>query len=199
MHFHKKRYHAWLDLVFIWNLLGLWACQLSRCLCGYTDLQLNGSTAAPRFADSPELEALGGSDGPSSPSVGVIAAGAGRAEGGGASVGGTPSASGAGVGVLVGAKRAARRVAASPELEARGEPDGPSSPSVGVIAVGASRAVQLSRSPVGDGVVMLTGSNYGAPLESGSNVGDALISTDASGGGVLQRMTTQGSAALVSW
>ena len=98
-------------------------------------MQLNGSTAASRFADSPELEARGGSDGPSSPSVGVIAAGAGRAEGGGANVGGAPSASGTGVDVL-------------------------------------------------------TGSNYGAPLESGSNVGDALISTDASDGWVLPPMTS---------
>ena len=36
---------------------------------------------------------------------------------------------------------------------------------------------------------MLTGSKYGAPLESGSNVGDALISTDASDGGALLPMT----------
>jgi len=169
-----------------WNLLGLWACQLSRYNCGYTYLQLNGSTAAQRFAGSPELETRGGSDGLSFPSVGVIAAGAGRAEGGGAGVGDAPSDSGTGVDVLVGAKRAARRVAASPELEARGGPGGPSSPSVGVIGVGASRAVQLSRWPVGDGVVLQrAGSNHGAPLESDSNVGDALISTDASDGGVL--------------
>ena len=40
-----------------------------------------------------------------------------------------------------------------------------------------------------DGVV-LQRSNYGAPLESDSNVGDALISTDASGGGVIQPMTS---------
>ena len=50
--------------------------------------------------------------------------------------------------------------------------------------------------PVGDEVVLQRAdSNHGAPLESDSNVCDALISTDASGGGVLKHMTTQGSAA----
>ena len=42
-HYHKKHYHKWLDLVFIvLSLLGLCACQVSRCLCGCTYLQLNG-------------------------------------------------------------------------------------------------------------------------------------------------------------
>ena len=51
-----------------------------------------------------------------------------------------------GVGVLVGAKCAARRSAASPELEARGGSDGSSSPSVGVVAAGAGRAEGLGLS-----------------------------------------------------
>lgn len=53
-HHHKKHSHTWLDLVStVWSLLGLWTCQSSCCLCGYSYLQLNGSTAKPIHSLSP--------------------------------------------------------------------------------------------------------------------------------------------------
>ena len=140
-------------------------------------LQLNGSTAAPRFADSPELEARGGSDGPSFPSVGVIgelsAVGVNSRE---------PSA--------VENANANFREGSVVENANSGTNGREASGADGIINgcalasrvydVTSGRSMQLSRSPVGGGGVMLTGFKYGAPLESGSNVGDALISTDAS-------------------
>ena len=52
-------------------------------------------------------------------------------------------------------------------------------------------AVQLSRWPVGDGVVLQRADfNSGVPLEADSSVGDALTSADASDGVVLQPTTS---------
>ena len=246
---------TWLNLVFIWSLLGLCTWQLSQYLCGYTYLQLSGSTATPR---------------PGTSRPGIASNHMEQRPAGGANAGGDPSAVGTDGGVLGGANvRVAdevvdkladilpvmvdvdgqqftdrAQVEASPvivlrvslliELTERASPV--TVPQVSIASdraqVGASSttepncamsmiapecvnvsvlvefhapgrsvsAVQLSQWPVGDEVVLQRiDSNHGASLESDSNVGDALISTDASGGGVLQHMTTQGSAALVSW
>ena len=81
-------------------------------------MQLNGSTAAPRPGIAPNHMELR----PTMTEISAVYRGGSLVSnvsppvGGGANVGGTPSDGGIGVGVLVGAKYAAGRSAASPEL-----------------------------------------------------------------------------------